>query len=189
MTAYRYHPGDFVWCRFPEHEAPTRPGPRHIAYALVVSDPTATAPASMLAAYTTSQPCATDSAAPLGLFRFDCEQDAVFGQVRAFVLDTRRLAYLPITLQWFHRFDRLGMGVQCRAPKHLQQTIWQVAKALLTRHVELVERRGPLWPRGGDCPRLGTKNHLFRLRTAELRNYTKEPGSYRVRWRYRLSVS
>jgi hypothetical protein len=104
----------------------------------------------MLAAYTTSQPWPTDSASPLGLFRFDRREAAALGQARAFVLDTRRLAYLPITSQWFPRFGQPGMGVQGRAPKRLQQTICQAAEELLTRHAELVERLGPLWPRGGD---------------------------------------
>jgi len=104
----------------------------------------------MLAAYTTSQPWPTASASPLGLFRFDRREAAALGQTHAFVLDTRRLAYLPITSQWFPSFGQPGMGVQGRAPMRLQQTIGQAAEELLTRHAELVERLGPLWPRGGD---------------------------------------
>jgi hypothetical protein len=119
-----------------------------VAYALVVSDPTAIAPASVLAAYTTSQPWPPDSPSPLGLFRFDHREATALGQARAFVLDTRRLAYPPITSRWFPHFADPGMGIQGRAPKRLQRTIWQAAEELLTRHTELVERLGPLWPRG-----------------------------------------
>lgn len=141
-----YHPGDFVWCAFPQREAPARPGPQHLAYALVVSDPVSGTQGALLAAYTTSRPWPADAAPPLGVFRFDRQQAVALGQARAFVLDARRIAYVPITPEWFPRLGQPGLCVQGRAPKALQRSIWEVAEDLLTRHAELVEKLGPLWP-------------------------------------------
>ena len=146
LTASPYRLGDFVWCAFPQREVPARPGPQHLAYALVVSDPASGTPGALLAAYTTSRPWPANIASPLGVFRFNRQEAATLGQARAFVLDARRIAYVPITPEWFPRLGDPGLGVQGRAPKALQRSIWTVAEDLLTRHAELVERLGPLWP-------------------------------------------
>ncbi len=37
VTAPALRQGDFVWCAFPEREAPLRSGPLHVAYALAVA--------------------------------------------------------------------------------------------------------------------------------------------------------
>jgi len=108
-------------------------------------DPTASAPGALLAAYTTSRPWPANAAPPLGVYRFDRQEAAALGQARAFVLDARRIAYLPITPLWFPHLGHPGGGVQGRAPKPLQRSIWTVAEDLLTRHAELVEKLGPLW--------------------------------------------
>jgi hypothetical protein len=105
-------------------------------------------PGSVLAAYTSSRHWSGGSTLPLGLFRFDRQEAAALGQSRAFVLDARRLAYMPIDSQWFPHLERPDRGLQGRAPKRMQQTIWKAAEELLTRHAELVEQLGPLWPAG-----------------------------------------
>jgi hypothetical protein len=103
---------------------------------------------STLVAYTTSQAW-MQAARPPGLFVFDQQTAASFGQARAFVLDLRRLAFLPITPSWFPWLDEPG-GIQGRASPHWQQQLKQAAEALLARRPELIERLGPLWPRGGE---------------------------------------
>jgi hypothetical protein len=145
LTASPYRSGDFIWCAFPERENPARPGPRHLAYALIVYNATATMSGSIIAAYTTSRPWSDGIAQPRGLFRFDRQEAAALGQARAFVLDTRRLAYVPINARWFPHLDRPDRGVQGRAPQHLRQRIWREAEELITRRTELIERLGPLW--------------------------------------------
>jgi hypothetical protein len=67
-----------------------------LAYALIVYDATATSAGSVVAAYTTSRPWSDGIAKPRGLFRFDRHEAAALGRARAFVLDARRLAYVPI---------------------------------------------------------------------------------------------
>lgn len=146
MTASPYRAGDFIWCAFPEHENPARPGPRHLAYALLVYDATATSSGSIVAAYTTSRPWPGGITLPRGVFRFDRQEAAALGQARAFMLDVRRLAYVPIAARWFPHLDRPDRGIQGRAPKSTRQKIWREAEEPLTRHSELIERLGPFWP-------------------------------------------
>jgi hypothetical protein len=142
--------GDFVWCAFPERENPARPGPSHVAYILAVSGEAATGckpELTALAAYTTSQPW-PGSTLPTGVFAFDQQAAAVMGQGRAFVMDLRRLAAIPMTLEWFPQLDQPGRGVRGHMPKRQQLRYAQVAEQLLTRCPEIVERLGPLWPSG-----------------------------------------
>jgi hypothetical protein len=142
--------GDFVWCVFPERENPARPGPLHLAYTLAVSGaatPAASHEFSALTAYTTSQP-RPHPALPPGVFVFDQQTAASFGQGRAFVMDLRRLALVPVTPEWFPRLDQPGNGIQGRVPKRQERQPWRVAEDLLTRRSEIVERLGPLWPGG-----------------------------------------
>ena len=141
-----YRAGDFVWCAFPEHENPARPGPLHIVYILTASDPGVGSEGRVLAAYTTTRPWSGGAAQPLGVFRFDRQQAAALGQRRAFVLDARRLAYVDMARSWFPHLDRPDRGILGHAPRVTRQSIGQVAEDLLTRHAELVEKRGPLWP-------------------------------------------
>ncbi len=147
MTAPPVHAGDFVWCAFPERENPARPGPVHLAYILAVSVATGTNQVSVLAAYTTSQ-IWPSSSLPLGVRVFDPHEAAALGQARPFVMDLRRLAYLPLKSAWFPQIDQPGSGIKGRAPKALQRQLIQITAELLDRHKELVERLGPLWPRG-----------------------------------------
>jgi hypothetical protein len=108
LTSPPFHPGDFVWCAFPEHEAPDRPSRGlHIAYTLAVtgafsatvislSATPADPQAQSVVAYTTSQPRPHAGNRP-GMVSFSAEEAATFGQQRPFVLHLWRVAYLPIT--------------------------------------------------------------------------------------------
>ncbi len=111
MTPPPLQQGDFVWCAFPEREAPLRPGPLHVAYILAVA--AVAGGYGVMAAYTTSQPWT--GALPQGVLSFDRSAAASLGQSRAFVLDLRRLAYLPLTVAWFPRLTEPDAGVLGRA--------------------------------------------------------------------------
>ena len=106
MTLPALQQGDFVWCAFPERETPLRPGPLHVAYTLAVA--AVGSGYGVMTAYTTSQTWA--GALPHGVIAFDSAEAAGLGQTRAFVLDLRRLAYLPITVAWFPRAGEEGAG-------------------------------------------------------------------------------
>lgn len=97
MTLPALKQSDFVWCAFPEREAPLRPGPLHAAYTLAVA---AVGGRHGVMTDYTSQPWSgalPHSAAAASL-----------GQTRAFALDLRRLAYLPLLIAWFPAQGRRG---------------------------------------------------------------------------------
>ena len=133
--------GDFVWCAFPEHEFPLRPGPHHVAYTLAVAE--VAGGHGVMAAYTTSQPW--PGTAPQGIVAFDSKEAASLGQGRAFVLDLRRLAYLPLNATWFPRLSQMGGGVLGRAPKALRDRANAIVTELARRRPETLRRSGPLW--------------------------------------------
>jgi hypothetical protein len=59
-----------------------------------------------IVAYTTSQ--LWPGSRPQGVVAFSTEEAAQLGQARGFVLDLRRMAYLPITPIWFPRLEDPG---------------------------------------------------------------------------------
>lgn len=144
MTAPLLQQGDFVWCAFPEREAPLRPGPLHVAYVLAVA--AVTGGYGVMAAYTTSQ--AWSGSMPPGVLVFTAEEAARLGQTRAFVLDLRRLAYVPLTAPWFPSLAERGAGVLGRAPKTLRVRVNKLATELALRRPEALARTGPLWEAG-----------------------------------------
>ena len=83
------------------------------------------------------------------MLAFDREAAASFGQSRAFVMDLRRIAFVPVPPTWFPRLEQTGNGIQGHAPKAHQRTFRYIANNLLMRHGESVDRLGPLWP--GSC--------------------------------------
>jgi len=141
VTAPALQQGDFVWCAFPERESPLRPGPRHVAYTLAVAR--IAGAYGVMAAYTTSQ--AWTEALPHGVIAFDSDQAAGLGQARPFVLDLRRLAYLPLTAAWFPHIAEEGAGVLGRAPKALRNQVNAMTTELAKRRPETLSRSGPLW--------------------------------------------
>jgi hypothetical protein len=141
VTVPALQQGDFVWCAFPEREAPLRPGPLHVAYTLAVAS--VAGGYGVMAVYTTSQPWV--GALPQGVIAFDSAEAAGLGQARAFVLDLRRLAYLPLTAAWFPRVAEEGAGVLGRAPKALRDRVNTMATELVKRRPETLSRSGPLW--------------------------------------------
>ncbi len=118
-----------------------RPGPLHVAYTLAVA--AVAGGYGVMAAYTTSQPWA--GALPHGVIAFDSEEAAKLGQACAFVLDLRRLAYLPLTATWFPRLGGVGADVLGRAPKALRDRANAVTTELAKRRPETLTKSGPLW--------------------------------------------
>ena len=144
MTAPPLQQGDFVWCAFPERESPLRPGPLHVAYTLAVA--AVAGGHGVMAAYTTSQPWT--GPLPQGVVAFDREAAAGLGQARAFVLDLRRLAYLPLTAAWFPRVGEVDAGILRRAPKSLRDRLNAITTEVVKRRHETLSRSGPLWGAG-----------------------------------------
>ncbi len=112
-----------------------RPGPLHVAYTLAVA--AVGGGYGVMTAYTTSQSWA--GALPQGVIAFNSAEAASLGQARAFVLDLRRLAYLPLTAAWFPRAGEEGAGVFGRAPKVLRDQVNAMMTELAKRRPDTLE--------------------------------------------------
>jgi hypothetical protein len=130
---------------FPFSEAPLRPGPsRHIGYVLdIVRRHNRFYVAALL--YTTTSAWPDAVALPRGVLRVQERQAAAIGQ-RSFVLDARRIAYLPVETAFFPELDQPGRGVQGVAAAGFQRHVERTLTALLETP-ELLELLGPERPK------------------------------------------
>jgi hypothetical protein len=133
--------GDFVWTNFPTREKPASPSAeRHIAlclrrfhggdkgYALV-------------AVYTTSRPRGERPKAR-GEIEITAERAVEYGQRRAFRIDVKRVAALPITADFFPDLEKPGHGIEGRS-EHLANVAERLLRQLMAETPELVELLGP----------------------------------------------
>jgi hypothetical protein len=133
-----YRAGQFVWCRFPNRERPDRPGPKsRVGYVYAVT-PSGQGAAAML--YTTTALWPGPNL-PLGVVPVGGRHAAALGQ-KAFTIDVRTVAVLPVTAEYFPRLDREDHGVRGQAPIDLVRRIEAILKELHRRGV-VIEVRGP----------------------------------------------
>jgi len=136
--------GCFVWTTFPfgPPDPPEQPGPvRHIAYVLA-TDSKPRVP-MLLLAYTSSGPWrGATGRLPLGVVEFDDGAARAVGQ-KAFHLDLRCLAQVPLTERWFPDLDQAGLGIVGTAGARLRERIDVILSDLVTRNRDLIEMRGP----------------------------------------------
>jgi len=116
----------------------------HAAYVMAVTDVPATGGYATLVAYTTSQ-MQTDPL-PLGILRFDQQAAQRMGHKKPFLLNTGRIAYVPLDAAYFPYLSRPDHGVIGHAPKDTRAAITEAAKTFFKRP-EAIERLGPLWPK------------------------------------------
>jgi len=141
LTDHPFRIGEFIWSAFPQSERPEQPGPgEHVAYTLAVSGVGGEFSAWM--AYTTSR--SWQGAVPQGVRVFDLLEAKSLGHRRAFVLDFRCVAYMPVTVKWFPQLDTPSRGILGRAPKALRHELQGLVTELFAQHSEIVERRGPI---------------------------------------------
>jgi hypothetical protein len=100
---------------------------------------------TVLVAFTTSQPWTGPR--PPGLYRIDRETAAVMGQYRPFTLDLRRIASLPVSVDWFPGLDTPDDGILGRAPEVLRVVYEAALTELTRRRRENIEHLGPFSPR------------------------------------------
>lgn len=133
--------GAFIRVNFPfgdPPEARSQPGPSlHIAY-LIGSRPT-----ELMLAYTSSG--AWRGAAlpqrPIGVIEFDDTAAAELNQ-RAFHLDLRCLARVPLLLAWLPDWDKPDRGVVAVASRAVKDQILTEAERLTRSSPEIIEVRG-----------------------------------------------
>jgi len=96
-------------------------------------------------AFTTSQPWI--GSRPPGVYSIDRDQAACMGQPKPFTLDLRRMANVPVTVEWFPQLGTSGHGIVERAPERLRLVYEAALTELARRHPENIERLGPPQPR------------------------------------------
>jgi hypothetical protein len=135
-----YLVGQFVWCRFPNHEQPDRPGKSRIGYVVAITPSTQGAAALL---YTTTVSWENPNL-PMGVIPVDDPQAAALGQ-KPFTIDARTAAILPVTAEWFPHLERENHGIRGEAPVQLARRIAAAVKELRDRGV-VIDVRGPKRP-------------------------------------------
>ena len=135
-----YRAGHFVRCRFPTAEQPKEPGPKtRIGYVLAVQRIGRADLAALL--YTTTVRWPAGDARPLGIISVDDAQAHAIGQ-RAFTIDIRTAAVLPIGVDFFPRLESADHGIAGIAPPGLKRKIESVLSEMRRRQVAIA-LRGP----------------------------------------------
>jgi hypothetical protein len=136
--------GDFVVSNFPYDETPAKPGPaEHLALCLGTFSATG-GRVAMVAAYTSSQPWPADIALPLGVRLVTEAAARRMGQRRAFRVDARRIAFLPITEEFFPRLRQSDRGKVGESVALARAVIDDLKK--LSQTPGLIVQVGPLRP-------------------------------------------
>jgi hypothetical protein len=135
----------FVWCQFPYLEEPLRPGPKeHVAYVADVRQIRGRAHLTVMAIYTTTTPWKTGAKLPLGVIPIASEIAQQMKQ-KSFVMDARKIAFIPVDPAFFPRMATPDKGIIHTASKrfheHVQNTLLQLAK-----RPDLVVTLGPDLP-------------------------------------------
>ena len=98
--------------------------------------------------YTTSQTWTRSEKPPLGIIPIDEATAEKLGQ-KSFVIDVKRIAYMPINRAFFSRVDAPDRGILPRhATKQMQNAILNTVAKLLKRP-EYIIQLGPLRPPQG----------------------------------------
>ncbi len=137
-----FKPRQFVWCQFPYIEEPLRPGPKErICYVADIRQIHGNAHLIVMSIYTTTVVWDSSTRLPPGVIPVEPSAAAAMNQ-KGFVMDVRKVAFIPVTAAFFPRLSEPGRGVVHTASQRfhalVQNTLMQLAK-----RPELVVRLGP----------------------------------------------
>jgi hypothetical protein len=140
-----YRSGDFVVCNFPFEEASDSPGPaKHIGLCLGTMEARGRRIA-VVAAYTTSQPWPNDVVLPKGVHRIGEARAVLMGHKKAFIIDARKIAFIPLEEEFFPQLGG-SHGGKIGESKQMARVVLQDL-ATLDKTPGVVVRVGPLRPR------------------------------------------
>jgi hypothetical protein len=128
----RFQVRQFVWCQFPYLEEPLRPGPKeHVAYVADVRQIRGKAHLTVMAIYTTTTPWEEGIKLPVGVIPIESEIARQMKQ-KSFVMDARKIAFIPVNSAFFPRMATPDKGIihtaSRRFHEHVQNTLMQLAK-------------------------------------------------------------
>lgn len=78
-----------------------------------------------------------------GIIAFPQAQAEALGQRKAFRLNLRRLAWLPVTPVWFPDIASATRGITGRAPRELRRDIQAAFDSMAKREPGRIDRLGP----------------------------------------------
>lgn len=132
----------FVWCQFPYMEEPLRPGPKeHVAYVADIRQIHGKHHLTVMAIYTTTTPWQSGVPLPLGVIPVESEI-AQKMQQKSFVMDARKVAFIPADLTFFPRLKSPDKGVIHMASQRFHSHVQNILVTLAKRP-ELVTKLGP----------------------------------------------
>jgi hypothetical protein len=139
-----FESGQFVWSRFPFHEKPNDPGPiEHIVYIAGIYPIRGRPHVTAVSIYTTTRPVRAGEAVPIGMIPVTEDLARRMNQ-KPFVINARRIGFLPITPAFFPRLVMPGHGIVHRLAEtaKLRSQISAELKRLSQRP-DLMEHLGP----------------------------------------------
>jgi hypothetical protein len=146
LTKPPFAPGQFVWCRFPYFEAPLSPGDKErIVYVADVRQRSGRRIFTVMSLYTTTVQWDPALPLPLGVIRVAGAAAAKMNQ-KPFVIDARRIAFVPATEDFFPRLRSPENAVVYEATKGFRVQVENVL-AQLAKRPDLVQLLGPEDPR------------------------------------------
>lgn len=137
--------GDFVLCNFPYIEAPDEPGPTEHFGLCLGTMASAGGRFAVVAAYTTSQSWPDHARLPAGVHRVSPERARQLGHTKSFVVDARKIAFMPLTKDFFPHLDENDSGRVGRDRALANRVLSELKTISQTPGV--VVRLGPLRPR------------------------------------------
>ncbi|WP_299440590.1 hypothetical protein [uncultured Rhodospira sp.] len=123
-------------------EDPVRPGPKErIAYIAEVGRIRGNVHLTVMALYTTTVPWEPDARLPLGVVPVDHGTAQAMNQ-KGFVLDARKVAFVPVTKAFFPRLESQEKGIVHMASSRFQNHVLNTL-AKLAKRPDLVVGLGP----------------------------------------------
>lgn len=137
-----YKPRQFVWCQFPFMEEPIRPGPKeHVGYVADIRQLGGNAHLTVMSIYTTTTPWEPGVKLPLGLIPVEPAMAQKMNQA-GFVMDVRRVAFIPVNRAFFPRLGEPEKGIIYTAAERFHHLV-QNTLVKLAKRPELVVKLGP----------------------------------------------
>ena len=137
-----FKPRQFVWCQFPYIEEPLRPGPQeHVGYVADVRLIDGNAHLTVMSIYTTTTPWESGVQFPPGIIPVEPSMAERMNQ-RGFVMDARKVAFIPVNRVFFPRLADPDQGIIHTASERFHHLV-QNTLMKLAKRPELVVKLGP----------------------------------------------
>jgi hypothetical protein len=123
-------------------EAPLRPGPKErVGYVADIRLLGGNPHLTVMSLYTTTAPWPSGAVLPLGVVRVEAAMARAMNQ-KTFVLDARRIAFIPADLTFFPRLAQPDRGVVFKTSFRFQERVEDILLQLADR-AETVVQLGP----------------------------------------------